>query len=75
MQARIQSIRLKNFRTFKSIDLKICSDEDIRKNNPSFCVFVGANGTGKSTIFSVFNFLKRAMETNVTYCFRRIFRS
>ena len=58
MQARIQSIRLKNFRTFKSIDLKICSDEDIRKNNPSFCVFVGANGTGKSTIFSVFNFLK-----------------
>ena len=66
MQARIQSIRLKNFRTFKSIDLKICSDEDIRKNNPSFCVFVGANGTGKSTIFSVFNFLKRAMETNVT---------
>ena len=31
MQARIQSIRLKNFRTFKSIDLKICSDEDIRK--------------------------------------------
>ena len=26
MQARIQSIRLKNFRTFKSIDLKICSE-------------------------------------------------
>ena len=66
MQARIQSIRLKNFRAFKKIDLKICSDDDIKKNNPSFCVFVGANGTGKSTIFSVFNFLKRAMETNVT---------
>ena len=55
--ARIESIRLKNFRTFKDVELK-----DI----PPYCVFVGANGSGKTTLFSVFNFLKTAMEQNVT---------
>ena len=54
---RIESIRLKNFRALKDVELK-----DI----PPFCVFVGANGTGKTTIFSVFSFLKSAMEKNVT---------
>jgi predicted ATPase len=29
------------------------------------CVFVGANGTGKSTLFSVFGFLKDALTENV----------
>lgn len=33
---------------------------------PRFCVLVGANGTGKSTLFSVFGFLREAMTTNVT---------
>lgn len=33
---------------------------------PAFCVLVGANGTGKSTLFSVFAFLKEAMSSNVT---------
>lgn len=54
---RIESIRLKNFRAFK--DVTLC---DI----PNFCVLVGANGTGKSTLFSVFGFLRDAMTTNVT---------
>ena len=53
----IESIRLKNFRAFKDVTMK-----DI----PSFCVLVGANGTGKSTLFSVFGFLRDAMMTNVT---------
>jgi predicted ATPase len=53
----IESIRLKNFRAFKDVTLR-----DI----PSFCVLVGANGTGKSTLFSVFGFLRDAMMTNVT---------
>lgn len=53
----IESIRLKNFRAFKDVTLK-----DI----PRFCVLVGANGTGKSTLFSVFAFLRDAMTTNVT---------
>lgn len=53
----IESIRLKNFRVFKDVTLS-----DI----PRFCVLVGANGTGKSTLFSVFDFLYDAMTTNMT---------
>ena len=36
------------------------------RNIPRFAVLVGANGTGKSTLFSVFGFLKDAMTSNVT---------
>jgi predicted ATPase len=54
---KIESIRLKNFKTFKEIEIA---------DLPDFCVFVGANGTGKSTIFSVFGFLRDAMTSNVT---------
>lgn len=54
---RIESIRLKNFRAFKDVTLK---------EIPKFCVLVGANGTGKSTLFSVFDFLRAAMTTNIT---------
>lgn len=35
------------------------------KKIPNYCVLVGANGVGKSTVFSVFEFLKDAMESNV----------
>lgn len=52
----IVSIKLKNFKAFKEIDMK-----DI----PSMCVLVGANGTGKSTLFDVFGFLKDALMDNV----------
>jgi len=54
---RIEAIRLKNFRSFRDVTLK-----DI----PPYCVVVGANGTGKSTLFSIFSFLRDAMTTNVT---------
>ena len=54
---QIESIRLKNFRAFHDVTLK-----DI----PRFCVLVGANGTGKSTLFSVFAFLRDAMAGNIT---------
>jgi predicted ATPase len=54
---KIESIRLKNFKTFKEIEIA---------DLPNFCVFVGANGTGKSTIFSVFGFLRDAMSSNIT---------
>ncbi|EGF30725.1 hypothetical protein IMCC9480_910 [Oxalobacteraceae bacterium IMCC9480] len=54
---QVESIRLKNFRSFREITLR-----DI----PRFCVLVGANGTGKSTLFSVFAFLRDAMTTNLT---------
>ena len=53
---KIESIRLKNFKAFQDVELS---------NLPNFCVFVGANGTGKSTIFSVFGFLRDAMTSNV----------
>ncbi len=60
---QIESIRLKNFRAFKDVTL-----DDI----PRFCVLVGANGTGKSTLFSVFGFLRDAMSTNLTAALGRI---
>lgn len=54
---KIEAIRLKNFRAFRDVEMK---------DLPEFCVLVGANGTGKSTLFSVFEFLRNAMATNVT---------
>lgn len=54
---QIESISLKNFRAFRDVTVR-----DI----PRFCVLVGANGTGKSTLFSVFGFLRDAMTTNLT---------
>jgi len=53
---KIESLRLKNFKAFKDAEMTAL---------PNFCVFVGANGTGKSTIFSVFGFLRDAMASNV----------
>jgi len=53
---KIESIRLKNFKAFKDIEMR-----DI----PGLCVIVGANGTGKSTLFDVFGFLKDALVDNV----------
>ncbi len=52
----ITQIRLKNFRAFQDVEMR-----DI----PRFAVLVGANGTGKSTLFQVFGFLRDAMTTNV----------
>lgn len=60
---QIESIRLKNFRAFQDVTLK---------NIPRFCVLVGANGTGKSTLFSVFAFLRDAMSSNVTAALGRL---
>ena len=34
-------------------------------NLPSLCVFLGKNGTGKTTLFKVFAFLKECLATNV----------
>lgn len=60
---QIESIRLSNFRAFQKVHLK---------NIPRFCVLVGANGTGKSTLFSVFAFLRDAMTTNVSAALSRL---
>ena len=53
---KIESIRLRNFKTFRDVHLK-----DI----PAFLVVVGANGTGKSTLFDVFGFLHDCLKGNV----------
>jgi len=53
---KIEFIRLKNFKAFKDTRMA---------NIPNFCVIVGANGTGKSTVFSIFSFLKDALAGNV----------
>ncbi len=49
---RLESIRLKNFKAFRDVTFD---------RLPEFCVLVGANGTGKSTLFDVFRFLKDAL--------------
>jgi predicted ATPase len=54
---KIEALRIKNFKAFKDVEML-----DI----PAFCVIVGANGTGKSTLFNIFGFLKDALTTNVT---------
>ncbi len=53
---QIERIRIRNFRAFKDVDIR-----DV----PRLAILVGANGTGKSTLFSVFDFLRDAMSTNV----------
>jgi predicted ATPase len=60
---KIESIRLKNFKSFQDAELS---------ELPNFCVIVGANGTGKSTIFSVFGFLRDAMTSNVNAALARL---
>lgn len=54
----IESIRIKNFKAFKNVELK-----DI----PAFCVVVGANGSGKSTLFDVFGFLRNCLTFNISH--------
>ena len=53
---KIESIRLKNFKTFRDVHLK---------EIPSLLVIVGANGAGKSTLFDVFGFLHDCLKSNV----------
>lgn len=53
---QIESIRIKNYRAFREAKLE---------NIPRLCVLVGANGTGKSTLFDVFSFFKDALLMNV----------
>ena len=53
---RIESIRLKNFKAFRDVHLT-----DV----PRFLVLVGANGTGKTTLFDVFGFLRDSLMSNV----------
>ena len=53
---RIESIRLRNFKAFREVHLT---------GIPPFMVVVGANGTGKTTLFDVFGFLHDCLQSNV----------
>ena len=53
---RIEGLKIQNFRVFRDAQIV---------DLPSLAVFVGANGTGKSTLFDVFGFLRDALQNNV----------
>ena len=53
---KIISMKIKNYRAFEDLEIT-----DI----PDFCVIIGANGTGKSTLFDVFGFLRDALKNNI----------
>ena len=53
---QIESIEIRNYRLFRSAEL-----EDL----PRLSVVVGANGSGKTSLFDVFTFLKDALIQNV----------
>ncbi len=59
---RIQSIKIQNYKAFKDTHI-----QDL----PKMCVFLGANGSGKSTFFDVFGFLSDAMHNNLTIAVNR----
>ena len=52
----IETIRIKNFKALRHIEIN---------NIPAYCVLVGRNGTGKTTLFRVFSFLKNCLAKNV----------
>lgn len=54
---KIVSIKIENFKVFANAKI-----DDI----PKMCVFLGANGSGKTTFFEVFGFLSDALKNNVT---------
>jgi len=53
---KIESLRLKNFRMFRDVTID---------KLPNCCCFVGANGSGKSSLFDLFGFLRDALTYNV----------
>ncbi len=59
---KIESIAIKNYRCFRDIELNDLS---------RMTVVVGANGSGKSSLFDVFSFLKDALTENVAFAVAR----
>lgn len=59
---KIESIKVKNFKVFKDIKVDKLS---------KMCVFLGANGAGKTTFFDTFGFLSDALKDNVSTAINR----
>lgn len=53
---KIETIKIKNFKSLKEVELR---------DLPQYCVFLGRNGVGKTTLFKVFAFIKNCLESNV----------
>jgi predicted ATPase len=53
---KIEKLKIKNYKVFKDVEIR---------DLPNMCVFLGANGVGKSTLFDVFGFLSSALKNNV----------
>ena len=54
---KISSIRVQNFKALQDVQIT---------DLPPLAVFIGANGTGKTTLFHIFGFLKDCLTLNVT---------
>ena len=59
---KIESLKIKNYKVFKDV----CVD-----SIPSFAVFLGKNGVGKTTFFDVFGFLHDCLVGNVNSALAR----
>lgn len=53
---QIESIKVKNYRVFRDIEVN---------HIPNMAVFLGRNGTGKTTFFDIFGFLHDALQSNI----------
>ena len=53
---KIESLKIRNYKVFRNVEIR-----DI----PNLAVFLGKNGTGKSTFFDIFGFLHDCLNSNV----------
>ncbi len=60
--ARIESIRIENYRALRSVELKQITP---------LTVLLGPNGSGKSTVFDVFNFLSECFQFGLRHAWDR----
>lgn len=67
--ARIEGIRIRNFRTLRDVTLgKVLSKQNPEPLSPMTAV-IGTNGSGKSTLFDAFGFLADCLRTGVEEAF------
>jgi predicted ATPase len=53
---KIEKLKIKNFKALRDVEIR---------DLPNMCVFLGANGVGKTTLFDVFGFLSDCLKNNV----------
>lgn len=56
MDYRIKSIKFSDFRSFPKLDNKAFGLSFTTDSKPSSCIFLGSNGTGKSSIFTALEY-------------------